>query len=153
MVGLVSTSRKPDERRLPVHPAHLERIDASVRDVLWLERGYGERFGRSDDELAGLVAGVCSRDELLATSDIVVLPKPEPSDLRNLREGAVLWGWPHSVQQRDITQAAIDRRLTLIAWEAMNFWGLDGGFARHVFHRNNELAGYCSVTHALALLG
>ena len=65
----------------------------------------------------------------------------------------MLWGWPHCVQDREITQLAIDKGLTLIAWEAMNHWQSDGGFGLHVFHKNNELAGYCSVLHALQLCG
>ena len=48
---------------------------------------------------------------------------------------------------------AIDRRLTLIAWEAMHHWTHEGDFSLHVFHKNNELAGYCSVLHALELIG
>jgi hypothetical protein len=35
----------------------------------------------------------------------------------------------------------------------MNHWNSDGTFNLHVFHKNNELAGYCSVLHALALTG
>jgi alanine dehydrogenase len=35
----------------------------------------------------------------------------------------------------------------------MNHWTTDGQFRVHVFHKNNELAGYCSVLHALQLLG
>ena len=65
----------------------------------------------------------------------------------------MLWGWPHCVQDEEMTQLAIDRRLTLIAWEAMNHWTEDGAFSLHVFHKNNELAGYCSVLHALQLMG
>jgi alanine dehydrogenase len=64
-----------------------------------------------------------------------------------------LWGWPHCVQDKELTQVAIDRRLTLIAFEAMNHWNRDGSFSLHVFHKNNELAGYCSVLHALQLQG
>jgi len=82
-----------------------------------------------------------------------VLPKPLPEDLAGMREGAVLWGWPHCVQDRTITQLAIHRRLTLIAWEAMQHWTRDGHFSLHVFHLNNELAGYCSVLHAMQLAG
>ena len=68
-----------------------------------------------------------------------------------LRAGQVLWGWPHCVQDTELTQLAIDQRLTLIAFEAMNHWTRDGAFSLHVFHKNNELAGYCSVLHALQL--
>ena len=35
----------------------------------------------------------------------------------------------------------------------MNHWTADGAFSLHVFHKNNELAGYCSVLHALQLIG
>src|SRR5437763_13969744 len=35
----------------------------------------------------------------------------------------------------------------------MNHWRRDGSFGLHVFHKNNELAGYCSVLHALELIG
>ena len=65
----------------------------------------------------------------------------------------MLWGWPHCVQDAELTQIAIDRRLTMIAWEAMNHWMADGTFSLHAFHKNNELAGYCSVLHALQLRG
>jgi alanine dehydrogenase len=152
-VGVVATSRKRDERRLAIHPEHVERIDAALRRRMFLEQGYGERFGFSDAQLAPLVGGLRPRDELLADCDVILLPKPVPADLEGLAAGQVVWGWPHCVQDREITQLAIDRRLTMIAWEAMNHWTADGNFSVHVFHKNNELAGYCSVLHALELLG
>ena len=96
---------------------------------------------------------MASREEILSRSDVVVLPKPQHEDLRLLREGSVLWGWPHCVQDPELTQLAIDRRLTLIAFEAMNHWTHDGNVGVHVFHKNNELAGYCSVLQALQLTG
>jgi alanine dehydrogenase len=152
-LGVVATSRKPDERRQAIHPAHLERIDAGLRARMFLERGYGDRLGSSDEEIAPLVGGLRSREELFADCDVLLLPKPVAEDLQTLRPGQVVWGWPHCVQDREMAQAAIDRRVTLIAWEAMNHWTRDGEFSVHVFHKNNELAGYCSVLHALALLG
>ncbi|ADB54031.1 N(5)-(carboxyethyl)ornithine synthase [Conexibacter woesei] len=152
-IGAVATSRKQDELRLAIHPAHVERIDADVRAHLFLERGYGERFGFPDDRLAPLVAGLREREQLFAECDVLLLPKPLAEDLETLRAGQVVWGWPHCVQDRHMTQLAIDRELTLIAWEAMNHWTASGHFDVHVFHKNNELAGYCSVLHALQLLG
>jgi alanine dehydrogenase len=152
-VALIATSRKPDERRLAIHPAHLERIDEALRPSIFLEHGYGERFGYTDGQLAPLIGGFRTREELFAECDVLLLPKPLAEDLRTLRPGQVVWGWPHCVQDRALTQLAIDRRLTLIAWEAMNHWTREGAFSVHVFHKNNELAGYCSVLHALQLLG
>jgi hypothetical protein len=47
-LGVVARSRKPNEYRLPIHPAHLDRIDPSVRRSVFLEVGYGEHFGVAD---------------------------------------------------------------------------------------------------------
>ena len=152
-LGVLASTRKPDERRVPIHPLHFERIAPGIRERIILERGYGERFGVPDSHLSTLVGSMAAREELLAGADVVLLPKPPPEDLADMRDGQVLWGWPHCVQDRAITQLAIDKKLTLIAFEAMNHWASDGGFGLHVFHKNNELAGYCSVLHALALTG
>ncbi len=152
-LGVISRSVKDDERRLAIHPLHIERIEADLRSQVYLERDYGERFGVPDEQLAPYVAGFRPRAQLLAESDVVLLPKPQPRDVAQLHAGQVLWGWPHCVQDQEITQLSIDRRLTLIAFEAMNHWSADGSFSLHVFHKNNELAGYCSVLHALELIG
>jgi alanine dehydrogenase len=152
-LGVMARSRKENERRLAIHPMHVERIDADLRERLYLERGYGEPFSVPDHQLASSVAGFRTREQLLAECDVILLPKPQPLDLREMQEGQVLWGWPHCVQDEEITQLSIDRRLTLIAFEAMNYWSADGSFSLHVFHKNNEMAGYCSVLHALELIG
>ena len=152
-LGVLASTRKPAERRLPLHPLHLERIAPEVRQQLVLETGYGETFGVSDAVLKPLVGAILPRDQVVAEADVVLLAKPQPEDLAELRDGQTLWGWPHCVQDRAITQLAIDKKLTLIAFEAMNHWASDGGFGLHVFHKNNELAGYSSVLHSLALTG
>lgn len=152
-LGVLASSHKENEFRLPLHPGHIDRIASDVREKIFLEEGYGRRFGINDEALRPLVAGMRSREQLLAECDIVTLPKPVHEDVAGLREGQVLWGWPHCVQDEKMTQIAIDRRLTLIAWEAMNHWTSTGAFSVHVFHKNNELAGYCSVLHALQLGG
>ena len=152
-LGVIARTAKENERRLPIHPRHLDRLSDELRPHVFLEEGYGETFGVSDDELRPHVGGILSRAELIARCDVILLTKPQASDLLELREGQTLWGWPHCVQDRALTQAAIDRKLTLIAWEAMNHWSGDGHFLLHVFHKNNELAGYGSVLHAMSLSG
>ena len=152
-LGVLARSRKPNERRLPIHPAHFSRIDPRVRPRIFLEHGYGSDFGATDDALAELVGGIGTREQLIADCDVILLPKVQAEDLAELNVGQVVWGWPHCVQDAALTQIAIDRRLTLIAFEAMNHWQADGGFGLHVFHKNNELAGYCSVLHAMQLAG
>jgi alanine dehydrogenase len=152
-LGVLARSRKPNERRLPLHPSHFSRIDSATRHRISLERGYAAEFGATDDALGELVGGIRSRDQLVADCDVILLPKVQADDLNEFNVGQVVWGWPHCVQDTALTQAAIDRRLTLIAFEAMNHWQADGGFGLHVFHKNNELAGYCSVLHAMQLAG
>ncbi len=152
-LGVVGISRKKDEHRLPIHPDHFAQIPQGVSGSLWFEKGYAGSLGVTDEELIRRFGGVMDRDELLARNDVVLLPKPQPEDLRGLREGGILWGWPHCVQQIDITQAAIDRKLTFISWEAMFTWSKNGDRKMHVFERNNEMAGYCAVIHALGLTG
>jgi len=152
-LGVMAQTRKENEYRLPIHPSHFERIDPDLRGRIFLERGYGERFGIRDEQLAPLVGGLRTREQLIAECEVILLAKPLAEDLADLREGQVLWGWPHCVQDEKVAQLAIDRRLTLIAFEAMNHWTSDGSFNLHVFHKNNELAGYSSVLHAMQLTG
>jgi alanine dehydrogenase len=152
-LGLIGSSAKENEHRLPLHPEHIPHLDADLRARLTLEHGYGARFGVEDASLGQHVAGFASRDQILSGSDVVLLLKPQPSDVAALGPGQVLWGWPHCVQDAELTQLAIDRRLTLIAFESMNHWTRAGTVGLHVFHKNNEIAGYCSVLHALQLAG
>jgi alanine dehydrogenase len=152
-LGIVARSSKENERRLPLHPHHLGRIPDELRERLYLERGYGDRYGMSDDQLKGWVAGFATTEQLVEDCDVILQPKPLLGDVAALRAGQVLWGWPHCVQNQELTQVAIDRQLTLIAFEAMNHWNKDGSFNLHVFHKNNEIAGYSSVLHAMQIAG
>jgi N5-(carboxyethyl)ornithine synthase len=151
-LGVISRSLLENERRVPIHPDHFDLIPGHLREHMMFEEGYGEPFGVPDAELAVRFGGVRTREELLGGSGVVLLAKPKAEDLRDLSEGGVLWGWPHCVQQREITQTAIDRRQTLLAWEAMYEWR---GEMRdmHLFYRNNEMAGYCGVMHAFERIG
>lgn len=152
-IGIIGTSRKRNERRVPLHPEHLPRLPDTVRRQLIFEEGYGEPFGMSDAEIAAMAGGVATRKDILANTDVAIVAKPVLEDLQELKEGGTLWGYPHRVQQSAITQTAIDRKQTLIAFEDMFVWGPNGVIGRHTFYKNNELAGYCAVLHALQLKG
>jgi len=150
--GVIGRSRKKDESRVPIHPDHFASIPDDVAQRLLFEEGYGEPFAIPDDELAERFGGVGSRSELLSHCDGVVLPKPAAEDLRELRRGGILWGWPHCVQQQDVTRVAVEREQTLLAFEAMYKW--EGGTQGvHLLYRNNEMAGYCGVIHAFSIVG
>ena len=151
--GVLGTSRKEDEQRIPIHPEHLIRLPEQIRRQLIFEEGYGTPFGITDSEMSDQSGGVATRHKLLANIGNVILAKPVLADFEELREGGILWGYPHCVQQRSHTQAAIDRKQTLIAFEDMFVWGPNGQIGRHTFYKNNEMAGYCAVLHALQLRG
>ncbi|MGM0444710.1 MAG: N(5)-(carboxyethyl)ornithine synthase [Fibrobacterota bacterium] len=152
-LGVIGTSRKEDEKRVPLHPDHLSRLPQSVRKQLIFEEGYGIPFGLDDNYFVSQAGGVASRHSLLQDIGSVIIAKPTQADLLEIQEGGVIWGYAHCVQQHDITQTAIDRNLTLIAFEDMFVWSPDGHTGRHTFYKNNEMAGYCAVIHALQLRG
>ena len=152
-LGVVGTSNKENEHRLPIHPAHFPRLDRALRNRIFVEERYGARFGVGRAYREEQVAGIMGRDELFARCDVILLPKPTEADFAHFREGQILWGWPHCVQGPAITQVGIDKRMTFIAWEAMYTWKRDGVRDLHTFYKNNELAGYCSVLHSLQLRG
>jgi len=152
-LGVIGTSRKEDEKRVPIHPDHLSRLPEHIRKQLIFEKGYGAPFGLDDDFFISQTGGVASRKELLTEIGSVIIAKPVLADLQEIREGGLIWGYPHCAQQGDITQTAIDRKLTLIAFEDMFIWSPTGQMGRHTFYKNNEMAGYCAVIHALQLKG
>lgn len=152
-IGVIGTSRKTDERRYPIHPEHLLRIPENLRKQMVFEQGYGTAFNVSDEYIATLTGGIASRSEILTHIGTAIIAKPVLADLEEMREGGTIWGYAHCVQQHEITQAAIERKLTLIAFEDMYVWSPNGNVGRHTFYKNNEMAGYCAVIHALQLKG
>jgi len=90
--GVIGTSKKENERRVPIHPEHLPRIPEHVRRQLIFEEGYGAPFGVTDSEIAAQTGGIATRHQLLADIGNVIIPKPVISDLEELRESGILWG-------------------------------------------------------------
>ena len=43
-LGVIGSSAKENEQRLPLHPEHLDRIPEELRRRITLEHGFGERF-------------------------------------------------------------------------------------------------------------
>ena len=152
-VGVFKTSLKANERRVPIYPEHLPRYPEQLRFQMVFEKDYGSDYGFSDEYFVRHGASIADRGCLLSECDILVLPKATPEDLARMKPGQVLFGWAHCVQQRLVTQLAIDNRLTVIAWEAMHHWTDTGERLFHIFYKNNEIAGYAAALHCLQLLG
>lgn len=140
---LIST--KENEKRRALLPQHILKI--KNKGFLYFEEGYGVALGHSDEEYINAGANIVSKDEVIK-KDIICDPKIGDGDyLLDLNEGQTIFGWVHAVQNKNITDSILDRKLTAIAWEDMYEKG------RHVFWRNNELAGEAAVMHAFTLYG
>lgn len=151
-IAVIGTSRKENEKRMPIHPDHISWVPQDIRSHLYFEKGYGIPFGMEDNSIFSLTGNrLLSRKALLNEYKAILITKPVIEDFEQMQEGALVWGWLHSVQQRYITQLGIDKRLTLVAWENMYHEGKRD--LVHIFSRNNEMAGYCGVQHALQVVG
>jgi len=149
--GIFKTSYKENEKRVPIYPEHIRTIDRTLLSTLIFEKGYGNDYGYTDTQLKSWGCCFAEREDLFRICDMVILPKPVAADLEQMREGTALCGWTHAVQQRDIADLAIEKKLTLLAWEEMNIVNKHGKL--HTFYRNNELAGYAGILHFLELKG
>ena len=132
-------SHKENERRRTLVPADVRHIQHPEK--IWIETGYGDVLGYADDDYRAQGIGIASRSEVLL-KDIVADPKIGDAEYLESLDGQTIFGWVHAVQNRDITDKIISRRLTSFAWEDMYENG------RHSFWRNNEIAGEAAVFHA-----
>ena len=138
-------SHKENENRRAIVPEDIPQIACPSK--LYIEAGFGEVLGISDEEYARVGCRICSHEEVLA-QDIICDPKIGDADyLEALHEGQTIFGWVHATQNRDITDKILGSKLTAYAWEHMFEKG------RHVFWFNNELAGEAAVMHAFQCYG
>lgn len=138
-------SHKENEKRRAIMPNHIRKI--AHPECLYFEEGYGSVLGIPDKEYAEYGCIIASREAVLG-QDIICDPKIGDADyLESLHKGQIIFGWVHATQNRDITDKIIGSGLTAYAWEKMNYKG------RHLFWRNNELAGEAAVMHAFQCFG
>jgi N5-(carboxyethyl)ornithine synthase len=137
-------SKKENEKRRALIPEDIAFIIHP--DALHIESGYGEVLGFQDSEYATMGAKIVDRNEVL-TKDIICDPKIGDADYIHELNNQIVFGWVHAVQNRMITDTIIANKLTAYAWEDMFEKG------RHVFYRNNEIAGEAAIWHAFLIHG
>lgn len=137
-VGL-PISHKENEKRRALIPADVCRLRHPGE--IYIEAGYGNVLGFTDDDYLKLGVKTASREEVLK-KDIICDPKIGDAEYLEILKEQTIFGWIHAVQNRDITDKIIASRLTGFAWEDMYEDG------RHSFWRNNEIAGEAAVFHA-----
>ena len=137
-------SHKENEFRRAIVPTHIKKIDHP--EMLYFEQGYGEVLGITDNEYKECGCHITSREEVL-TKDIICDPKIGDAEYLDILHGQTIFGWIHATQNRNITDKLLEGKLTAYAWEKMFQKG------RHVFWRNNELAGEAAIMHAFQCYG
>ena len=137
-------SKKENENRRALIPSDIRRI--AECNMLYFEKGYGDVLGYTDEDYVNAGANVLPREEVLKC-DIICDPKVGDGEYLGRLDSQIIFGWIHAVQNREITDKLISRRLTAYAWEDM----FNGG--QHVFWHNNELAGEAAVMHAFRCYG
>ena len=137
-IGFIK-SRKENEHRIALFPDNIKAI--SHPEMVYVEKGYGSDFGIDDKEYASRGVHVAERGDVLKC-DIICDPKIGDAEYLGQLHGQTLFGWIHCVQNRDIADAIIGNSNTAIAWEDMYEAN------RHVFWRNNEIAGEAAIMHA-----
>ena len=137
-------SDKLNEKRRALIPSHIERIKKPEK--IYIEKGYGDVLGYSDEEYLSYGINIVNR-QLVLKQDIICDPKIGDATYLDQLYGQTIFGWVHAVQNKDITEKLISKNLTAIAWEDMFEKG------RHVFWRNNEIAGEAAIVHAYTLHG
>ncbi|HNS33044.1 MAG TPA: N(5)-(carboxyethyl)ornithine synthase [bacterium] len=143
-IGFV-ISAKENEKRRALIPADMGSIKNSAS--LFFESGYGEPLGYSDSDYTKMGANISSRKEAFSQGIVCSLKAPEETEMRLFGKGQTLFGWIHAVQAKDLTDMLVNKEMTAIAWESMF---KDG---KHVFWRNNQLAGEAAVLHASLYAG
>ncbi len=136
--------KKENEKRIALLPDEVKKIKNAGH--LFFEADYGKDLNFSDADYTSAGATVCDRKDIFSADIICDFKMPLIEDFQFIPEHTVLFGWVHAVQGRKITDAIVNRKLTAIAWEDM----FDNG--RHVFWRNNEIAGEAAVIHCLPFI-
>jgi len=137
-------STKENEKRRCLIPKHISSI--KNKKSIYIETGYGNVLGFTDEDYNRAGVHIITREEVLK-KDIICDPKIGDAEYLSQLNDQIVFGWVHAVQNKNITEIMVKNKITAYAWEDM----YDSG--RHVFWRNNEIAGEAAIMHAYTLYG
>lgn len=142
-IGFVS-SKKENENRIAITFDDVLKI--KNKNKLFFEKNYFVKFGINDDELLKIGCNVVDRNDVLKCN-IICDPKIGDAEYLDCLNNQILFGWIHATQNEEITQKIINGQNTAFAWEKM----FDE--KKHIFWRNNQIAGEAAVLDALLKYG
>ena len=137
-------STKENEKRRCLLPKHISSIKNN--SCIYVENGYGNVLGFNDEDYIKEGIHVLPKEEVLK-KDVICDPKIGDAQYLSQLKNQVVFGWIHAVQNKNITDILVNNKITAYAWEDMYEEG------RHVFWRNNEIAGEAAIMHAYTLYG
>lgn len=137
-------STKLKEKRRAILPKDLKKIK-NISNV-FIESGYGHSLGYTDLDYSILGCKIAKREQLLTKEIICDLKIGDANYIEQLKN-QTLFGWIHAVQNKALTNTLVKNKLTAYAWEDMFKNG------KHIFYRNNEIAGEAAVIHAYLCYG
>ena len=132
-------SHKENENRRAILPEDIRQLHHP--EAICIEEGYGQVLGYCDTDYIAAGAKLLDRNSILKC-DVICDPKIGDAEYLSSLSRQTIFGWVHAVQNRKITETICANNLTAIAWEDMNANG------KHLFYRNNEIAGEAAVIHA-----
>lgn len=143
-IGFVMSKLAGEERRA-ILPEDLEKI--KNKQAVFIESGYGDVLGIEDEAYKKTGVQVVSREQALEQDIICDLKIGRADYLKDLTANQTIFGWVHAENNRELVDLLVNKKLTAIAWEEM----FDAG--RHVFWKNNLIAGEAAILHAFTLFG
>lgn len=143
-MGFVRSDKKY-EKRIAILPEDLSQV--KYCEQLYFEEGYGGDFYVDDQAYADAGAHIVPREDALAQDIICDTKIGEAAYLSRLKEHTQLFGWIHAGADRILTDILIDKKFTCYAWEDMY------ESERHIFWRNNQIAGGGGVLNAMQYSG
>lgn len=143
-IGFIKSELSHEDRRALL-PKHIRNI--RNKSVVFIEEGYGEVLGIPDKSYKREGVRIVSRCEALSKDIICDLKIGVAGYLNRLTPKQTLFGWVHAGSDSELVDVLLDKKFKVIAWEEMFKNG------RHVFWKNNQLAGEAAILHAFTLFG
>jgi NAD(P) transhydrogenase subunit alpha len=109
---------QPGEARVALVPESVRKL-AALNASVSIESGAGSQSGAADADYEAAGASVSTdRAALLSSADVlVVINRPSPEDINNLKEGAVVLGFLRPLDEPVALRTIVTRKLTAFAME------------------------------------
>ena len=107
----------PGERRVGLTPDGVTRLGGKGIEVV-VEAGAGTAAFLTDDAYVKAGARIASRDEVIATADVITCVRP-PADAEALRPSQALVGLLQPLTSPDLVRALAQAKVTMISLDGL----------------------------------